>query len=1210
MVSETSASFDFHLLVTVAAHYHLTVTSSRHEPGIDTSYTAWIFHGEEKLLPEFSTDSEEEVPHAYNYNDYIDDVDEMLDDIRVGSFKDNSYGTELNLDEGPSQHTAHDLLHTTFEELLENARKPLYPNCTNFSQLSFIVKLLHIKTVGGWTVKSFDMVIKLLQAAFPHALFPASFHEARRLQQGLGFGYKKIHVCPNDCALFWKEHADKDECPKCNASRWASIPHLQQRIPQKVLRYFPLKPRLQRLFISKKTAQSMRWHVEERVDDPNLMRHPADSSVWKDFDNKHAGFAQDPRNVRLGLASDGFNPFNNLSKPYSIWPVLLVPYNLPPWLCMKDPYVMMSLLIRGPKAPRNDIDVFLRPLIDELTDLWVEGIHTYDAYKRESFQLRAALLWTINDFPAYANLSGWSTKGKLACPSCNTETDSLWLVHGRKHCYMTHRRWLAQDHSWRRKKSAFNGKEEHRLQLRMVEGQALMEQLHEVSNVQFGKSTRKRKRKPNELNWTKKRIFFELPYWLDLGLRHNLDVMHIEKNICENVMGTLMNIEGKSKDTAAARMDLEDLGLRKELHLRHDGTQTSMSLACYMLNVNERRSFCARLAEVKFPDGFASNIARCVNITDGKIMGMKSHDCHIFMQYLLPVVIGGYLRPDVRRCLIELCLFFKELCSRTLDITMLKRLQANIPIILCKLEMIFPPAFFDIMVHLAIHLPDEALLAGPVQYRWMYPFERYMGKFKRYVHNRARPEGSIAEAYLHVECLTFCSMYLNDIETRHNREERNTDTVGPSSKNLNISVFIQKIAELHSMTPPAVSDDIFALSCGPDPRVASYSRCIMNGIRFHTKQLEGRRRTQNSGVVVHGEHQGLPVDFYDVLQDIIELRYMGWRKCFIFKCDWWDIGDTRRGIHVGEHFTSVNTNRQWYKDEPFALACQTLQVFYIKDPNWGGSWHAVHKITNRNVYNIRHNTSDLHDDANDDDDESDTVDSEDESDTEEREYGLVNETSPESLNPLTQGDEDQLPVDPSTRSPKELSRELNDADDCLIYSICRQRVRFVKEGKAKTPSWKIDETVGEKAPNMIEFYKETHWSSKKEKFINAASEYNYNMMLERLNEKETEEDIQEAAGDVFKEVMGFKSGYAQGLGHSVIPEPSPFMKKNKAFKRIAEENERNKESADLYKSKLEALLGDMAELRKQFSEHDKQIMVMSSQLGTSRESQQETQGDA
>jgi hypothetical protein len=90
-----------------------------------------------------------------------------------------------------------------------------------------------------------------------------------------------------------------------------------------------------------------------------------------------------------------------------------------------------------------------------------------------------------------------------------------------------------------------------------------------------------------------------------------------------------------------------------------------------------------------------------------------------------------------------------------------------------KLEKIFPPAFFDVMVHLAVHLPDEALLRGPVQYGWMYPIERRLYTLKRYVRNRARPEGSIAEACIADECLTFCSRYMDDVETRFNREPRN-----------------------------------------------------------------------------------------------------------------------------------------------------------------------------------------------------------------------------------------------------------------------------------------------------------------------------------------------------------------------------------------------------------------------------------------------------
>ncbi len=68
--------------------------------------------------------------------------------------------------------------------------------------------------------------------------------------------------------------------------------------------------------------------------------------------------------------------------------------------------------------------------------------------------------------------------------------------------------------------------------------------------------------------------------------------------------------------------------------------------------------------------------------------------------------------------------FFKDLCSTTLRQEDLNKMKANIPVILCKLERIFPPAFFDVMEHLPIHLIDEARNGGPVQYRWMYPFER------------------------------------------------------------------------------------------------------------------------------------------------------------------------------------------------------------------------------------------------------------------------------------------------------------------------------------------------------------------------------------------------------------------------------------------------------------------------------------------------------
>ncbi|GMI78906.1 hypothetical protein HRI_001559900 [Hibiscus trionum] len=174
--------------------------------------------------------------------------------------------------------------------------------------------------------------------------------------------------------------------------------------------------------MSSKTAESMRWHHDGRTDD-GLLRHPADSLAWKTFDQKFPSFAGDPRNVRLGLASDGFNPFKIMSTSYSTWTVILVPYNLPPWICMKQSSFILSMIIPGEKGSGNDIDIYMQPLIEELKQLWV-GVETYDVLKKENFNLRAALLWTINDFPAYANLSRWSTKGRYACPCCAAQTCS------------------------------------------------------------------------------------------------------------------------------------------------------------------------------------------------------------------------------------------------------------------------------------------------------------------------------------------------------------------------------------------------------------------------------------------------------------------------------------------------------------------------------------------------------------------------------------------------------------------------------------------------------------------------------------------------------------------------------------------------------------------------------------------------------------------
>ncbi|KAI5343253.1 hypothetical protein L3X38_011129 [Prunus dulcis] len=368
------------------------------------------------------------------------------------------------------------------------------------------------------------------------------------------------------------------------------------------------------------------------------------------------------------------------------------------------------------------------------------------------FTLRAAVMWTVNDFPAYAMVSGWSTKGYMACPLCKEDVTSGW--HAGKVCYLGHRRWLPWDHEWREKDKEFDGNTERRLRPREWSGDEILEQLNRLDFALFGKTV-SRTRPSTHLNWTHKPMFFELPYWSKLKLRHNLDVMHVEKNVFDTLVGTILDIEGKTKDTIKAHLDLERMGIRRGLWMNRDSDKARRDLAFFSMKPNDKKEFLKFVSSVKFPDGYASNIARCVNVDGGKFTGLKSHDCHVFMQRLLPVGIRHLLPEDVVKPIMLLSRFFSQLTAKTLRRTDMFQLRHDIVQVLCKFEMIFPPAFFTSMIHVMVHLPEEALLAGPVNYRWMYPIERLLGELKKSVRNRAKPEGSIIEAWVQYESLTF-----------------------------------------------------------------------------------------------------------------------------------------------------------------------------------------------------------------------------------------------------------------------------------------------------------------------------------------------------------------------------------------------------------------------------------------------------------------------
>ncbi|TYJ99687.1 hypothetical protein E5676_scaffold562G00810 [Cucumis melo var. makuwa] len=308
--------------------------------------------------------------------------------------------------------------------------------------------------------------------------------------------------------------------------------------------------KLKRLFLSKRIASEMRWHKDKRVDTKDVLRRPADVAGWKHFDKEFPQFASEPRNVCLGLASDSFNPFGNMSTAYSMWPVVLIPYNLPPWKCMKESNFFMSLLVPGPKSLGKELD--------------------------------------------------------------------------------------------------------------------------------------------------------------------------------------------------------------------------------------------------------------------------------------------------------------------TIRVSDLNRLEADIVLILYKLERIFPPAFFDVMIHLAVHLPAETKIVGPVSYSWMYPIERSLRALKQYVQNKARPEGSIAEAFIMNECLTFCSMYLTGIETRFNKNPQNDDSMNRQLVCGDFEVFKQNVRPMGGSVVRTLSEDEKSMChCG----------CFENGLRFHSIERDNRRTTQKSGIMAYRETKAEEMNYYGVLQE-------------------------------------------------------------------------------------------------------------------------------------------------------------------------------------------------------------------------------------------------------------------------------------------------------------------------------------------------------
>ncbi|KAI5326380.1 hypothetical protein L3X38_035454 [Prunus dulcis] len=340
------------------------------------------------------------------------------------------------------------------------------------------------------------------------------------------------------------------------------------------------------------------------------------------------------------------------------------------------------------------------------------------------------------------------------------------------------------------------------------------------------------------------------------------------------------------------------------------------------------------------------------------------------MQQLLPVAIRSVLEKPARYAITRLCFFFNAICAKTVDVSKLDKLEEDVVVTLCLLEKYFPPSFFDIMVHLVVHLVREVRLCGPVYFRWMYPFERYMKVLKGYVQNRTRPEVGVPSSQKMgvskplsgctntEEVLPYIEQHMIHIKTAYPKFRKRTKWLQDKHNSTFIQWLRFKVQSELEEDNHGVSENLRWLAAGPNMAVPLYRSYLIKGIKFNIKAQDDVRTTQNSGVYLLAQTMQVAsakdknpilsnMGFYGVIQEIWDLDYQKF-TIPVFRCDWIDSS----GLVVDElGFTLVDLSKIGHRNDQFVLASQVKQIFFVDDPMHRG-WSVVLSMPNREYNDV------------------------------------------------------------------------------------------------------------------------------------------------------------------------------------------------------------------------------------------------------------------
>ncbi|KAK6773600.1 hypothetical protein RDI58_028838 [Solanum bulbocastanum] len=286
-----------------------------------------------------------------------------------------------------------------------------------------------------------------------------------------------------------------------------------------------------------------------------------------------------------------------------------------------------------------------------------------------------------------------------------------------------------------------------------------------------------------------------------------------------------MDVKGKTKDNPKARMDIKEYCRRKELWLQElQNGKIIKPKASFPFTLDEKHEIIEWVKNLRMLEGYALNLGKRADMNEEKLMGMKSHDCHVFMETLIPITFS-HLPERIWKPIIEISIFLKDLCSGKLLESSLNRMEKNILVTTAMLEKIFPCGFFDVMEHLSIHLVQEAHLGGPVQTRWIK-----IGSSKQTIKQRGRIEESFVQG--------------------------DVDGIGQT------------------------------------------------------------------------------IEYYGIIQEIIEVRYSSWpkKKIVLFQCEWFDPSHRGTKVDHQHNIIEVKHNRKYTSYDPFIIAQNIKQVYYASYP--------------------------------------------------------------------------------------------------------------------------------------------------------------------------------------------------------------------------------------------------------------------------------------